>query len=112
MFSPLLYVLVATSSVIATTIHRRHHASSSDACSTGSMQCCENTAAADSPEGSAILTLFGVTQQGVTGLIGFNCNPITFEGATGDTSCQQSPVCCEDNSVGGFFSMGCTPVFL
>ncbi|KAM5537118.1 hypothetical protein V8D89_009264 [Ganoderma adspersum] len=113
MFVRLLCVLVTTSSVIAAGIHPPRHAAagSSGACSTGPIQCCESTAAADSPSGSAILALIGMPFEETTGLIGFNCNPI-YSGGVSGPSCQQSPVCCANNNVGGFFSMGCAPFIL
>ena len=51
----------------------------------------------DEPSSSILLAL-GMTFQGTTGLIGFNCNPITTGGIS-DPTCEQSPVCCENNNV-------------
>ena len=53
---------------------------------------------AESPSGNAILALIGMPLEETTGLIGFNCNPISSGGIT-DPSCAQSAVCCTNNNV-------------
>ncbi|KAH9950780.1 hydrophobin-domain-containing protein [Amylocystis lapponica] len=81
-------------------------------CNTGSIQCCQSTEAANSPAGSLLLGLLGVVVQGVDVLLGLDCSPINVVGVGSGNTCDASPVCCEDNSVGNLISIGCVPVSL
>ncbi|KAK7691916.1 hypothetical protein QCA50_005321 [Cerrena zonata] len=83
-----------------------------DSCNVGSVQCCNEVQAANSTSGTAILGALGVALSNPNALLGFNCNPITAIGAGSGSSCQANPVCCDDNSVGGFISLGCVPINL
>ncbi|KAH9857643.1 fungal hydrophobin-domain-containing protein [Lenzites betulinus] len=80
-------------------------------CNTGSIQCCNSLESTDSAAGSALLGVLGIVAQDVTGDIGLECSPIPVVGA-GSSSCSASPVCCENNNVGGTVSIGCVPVEL
>ncbi|OSD08035.1 fungal hydrophobin [Trametes coccinea BRFM310] len=80
-------------------------------CNTGSIQCCNSVESSTSAAGSAILSLLGLVVQDVGAAIGLGCSPISVIGA-GQSSCSASPVCCENNNVGGLISIGCVPVEL
>ncbi|KAJ3542002.1 hypothetical protein NM688_g6019 [Phlebia brevispora] len=68
-------------------------------CNTGDIQCCDQVLESDSDGASILLSLLGIALEGVTGLIGFNCSPLTVVGVGSGESCSASPVCCENNSV-------------
>ncbi|KAI0764933.1 fungal hydrophobin [Fomes fomentarius] len=78
-------------------------------CTTGSMQCCDSTADPNSPAGGILLAFLGIPLDGVRGVLGLSCSPIRVIGV-GGSDCKESPVCCENNSVGGLVSVGCVPV--
>ncbi|KAI0826591.1 fungal hydrophobin [Trametes gibbosa] len=80
-------------------------------CNTGPIQCCNSLEKSTSAAGSAILSLLGVVVQDVTAAIGLGCSPISVVGL-GQSSCSASPVCCQNNNVGGLISIGCVPVEL
>ncbi|KJA13720.1 hypothetical protein HYPSUDRAFT_151246 [Hypholoma sublateritium FD-334 SS-4] len=80
-----------------------------DQCNTGAAQCCQTTQESDSTSGLALLALLGIALQGVTGLIGSTCSPITGIGLSG-TSCSQQPVCCTNDTFNGVIALGCTPI--
>ncbi|CAL1699901.1 unnamed protein product [Somion occarium] len=98
--SPLL--AVATPAVIA----RNEPASD---CSTAPIQCCDTVTKADSADAAGVLGALGIVLQDIDALVGLTCSPISVIGV-GSTGCSASPVCCEDNSHGGFISIGCVPV--
>ncbi|KAI0324483.1 fungal hydrophobin [Cubamyces sp. BRFM 1775] len=80
-------------------------------CSTGPIQCCDKVTSADSAMGSTTLALLGLVGQGITGMIGLQCSPIS--GAViGQGSCTANAVCCQNNNVGGGVSIGCVPIVL
>jgi len=79
-------------------------------CPTSEIQCCQSTEAANSVDGSELLTLLGIVLEDTSVLLGVDCSPITIIGGT--ATCDASPVCCTDNSVGDFISIGCIPVSL
>ncbi|KAI0330323.1 fungal hydrophobin [Cubamyces sp. BRFM 1775] len=83
-----------------------------DSCSTGPIQCCNQTATTNSASGSAILALLGINAQDVDALIGLQCTPITVIGVATGNSCNAHAVCCTNNNVGGLVSLGCVPVSL
>ncbi|KAK7681895.1 hypothetical protein QCA50_014857 [Cerrena zonata] len=103
-FSTLAFALLA----VATPARRNEPASS---CSTGPIQCCENTETAGSKSGATLLESIGVIVQDVNVLLGVTCSPVSVIGVGGD-SCSASPVCCENNSFGSLVSIGCVPVDL
>ncbi|KAH9857450.1 fungal hydrophobin [Lenzites betulinus] len=80
-------------------------------CNTGPIQCCNSVESSSSAAGAAILSLLGVVVQDVTAQIGLGCSPISAVGL-GQSSCSASPVCCENNNVGGLVSIGCVPIEL
>nr|QTF98737.1 hydrophobin HGFII [Grifola frondosa] len=81
-------------------------------CNTGPIQCCQSTETAGSAAGSALLGLLGVVVQSVDVVLGLNCSPISVIGVGSGSACDASPVCCENNSVGGIISIGCVPIQL
>ncbi|KAI0770144.1 hydrophobin, partial [Fomes fomentarius] len=81
-------------------------------CNTGPVQCCNSVESADSAAGSAILSLLGIVLQDVTANIGLDCSPLSVVGVGSGSACKASPVCCENNNVGGLISIGCLPIEL
>ncbi|PIL33107.1 hypothetical protein GSI_04556 [Ganoderma sinense ZZ0214-1] len=87
-------------------------AAAADSCNTGSMQCCNHVEDSKSASGSALLTALGINLQDVTGQIGLQCSPLSVVGVGAGNSCTASPVCCQNNNVGGLVSLGCVPISL
>ncbi|THG96686.1 hypothetical protein EW026_g5190 [Hermanssonia centrifuga] len=82
-------------------------------CNTGSIQCCNQVVEADSAEGAKLLSgLLGIILGPITGLLGVDCSPISVVGIASGNACSASPVCCENNSVGGLINIGCVPITL
>ncbi|KAI8970902.1 fungal hydrophobin [Trametes punicea] len=99
-----LVTLVAAAAVGAIAVPR-----SDNQCNTGAIQCCNQS---DSAEFAQFKWLFALLNlDDVTGLAGVDCTPISVLGAAGN-SCQATPVCCENNSVGGLVNVGCVPIEL
>ncbi|KAH9849354.1 fungal hydrophobin [Lenzites betulinus] len=80
-------------------------------CNTGSIQCCNSVEKADSAGAAAVLGLLGIVLEDVTAAVGFGCSPLSVVGL-GQSSCSASPVCCQNNDVGGLISIGCVPIEL
>ncbi|CAL1710925.1 unnamed protein product [Somion occarium] len=80
-------------------------------CNTGPIQCCNSVQAASSNPISALLGLLGIVVTDLTALVGLGCSPISVIGVGGGT-CNASPVCCQNNAVGGLISIGCLPIIL
>ncbi|KAI0360658.1 fungal hydrophobin [Trametes cingulata] len=80
-------------------------------CNTGSMQCCNSVHETHENAVSVLLSLLGLDAGNLTGKVGLQCSGISGVGA-GQDSCQASPVCCENNNVGGLISIGCVPIIL
>ncbi|KAL1947132.1 hypothetical protein VTO73DRAFT_14093 [Trametes versicolor] len=80
-------------------------------CNTGPVQCCNSLEKSDSAAGTAILSTLGLGLGDVTGQIGLQCSPLSAV-AVGSSSCKSSPVCCQNNNVGGAVSVGCVPIIL
>ncbi|KAF7800301.1 hypothetical protein EIP86_011550 [Pleurotus ostreatoroseus] len=81
-------------------------------CNTGSISCCNQVIDSQSKEGNALLGLLGIVLGDVTGLLGLGCSPLSVIGVGSGNACSASPVCCENNSVGGLISIGCVPIIL
>ncbi|KAF9042957.1 hydrophobin [Panaeolus papilionaceus] len=80
-------------------------------CNTGPVQCCKQLYKANSADGQNLLGTIGVPVQGVTGLVGNQCSPVTAIGVGSGANCSNSPVCCTNNNFhGGVVSFGCSPV--
>ncbi|KAH7883033.1 hydrophobin [Phlebopus sp. FC_14] len=81
-------------------------------CNTGPVQCCNSMQTAGS--GGVVdelLSLLGLTGSVSSGTsVGMNCSPITVVGTGSGTSCQQQPVCCENNDYNGLINIGCSPI--
>ncbi|TBU28465.1 fungal hydrophobin-domain-containing protein [Dichomitus squalens] len=99
--------VLAASSVVATVVTR----GDPSGCNTGSIQCCEDTTATNSPTGSAIITLLGLVLESTGDLLAINCSPINTGSVDGST-CSQTPVCCDNQSYGGLVNIGCVPIIL
>ncbi|KAF8985268.1 fungal hydrophobin-domain-containing protein [Cyathus striatus] len=80
-------------------------------CTTGDLQCCQNSGSSTDSAISSALSLLGIVVQDVNALIGVTCSPISVIGAGGN-SCTAQPVCCTDNSFNGLIALGCTPINL
>ncbi|KAJ3554972.1 hypothetical protein NM688_g2826 [Phlebia brevispora] len=81
-------------------------------CNTGPIQCCDQVESASSAAGSLLLELLGIVLSDLNVLLGLGCSPITVIGVGAGGACSASPVCCENNSVGGLISIGCIPITL
>ncbi|CDO70110.1 hypothetical protein BN946_scf184806.g37 [Trametes cinnabarina] len=80
-------------------------------CNTGSIQCCNSVHDTKEDAVSALLGLLGLDVNSISGKVGIQCSGISGVGV-GQSSCQASPVCCENNNVGGLISIGCVPIIL
>ncbi|KAM5542043.1 hypothetical protein V8D89_004353 [Ganoderma adspersum] len=90
-------------------------AAAADSCNTGSMQCCNHVEDSNSVSGSTLLSALaglGVNVQDITGQIGLQCSPLSVVGVGAGNGCSASPVCCQNNNVGGLVSIGCVPISL
>ncbi|EIW55689.1 fungal hydrophobin [Trametes versicolor FP-101664 SS1] len=101
-----MFARVAVASVLALPL-----LAAAQSCNTGPIQCCNSVEKSDSAAGSAILSLLGVVLGDITGSIGLGCSPLSVVGL-GQSSCSASPVCCQNNNVGGLISIGCLPIEL
>ncbi|THH00141.1 hypothetical protein EW026_g2333 [Hermanssonia centrifuga] len=81
-------------------------------CNTGPIQCCDSVQSASSAGAAAILASIGVLLEDPTAIVGLTCSPISAVGVGSGSSCDASPVCCENNSFGSLISIGCVPVTL
>ncbi|KAF9462398.1 hydrophobin [Collybia nuda] len=79
-------------------------------CNTGDIQCCNSLQRSESTSATKLLTTLGMSLQGLTGMIGTGCSPISAVGVGGGASCSQQPVCCENNDFNGLIAIGCTPI--
>ncbi|KAI0653912.1 fungal hydrophobin [Cubamyces menziesii] len=80
-------------------------------CNTGSIQCCNDVRDSNDNAVAVLLGLLGLSAGDVTGQVGLQCSGISGVGA-GQDACKASPVCCENNNVGGLISIGCVPIIL
>ncbi|KAH7174950.1 uncharacterized protein B0J16DRAFT_349370 [Fusarium flagelliforme] len=69
------------------------------------LQCCNTVGTSSDPVVSLLIGLLGIVIQNPDTLMGATCSRIDDIGA-----CNQTPVCCSDNSHGGLISIGCTRV--
>ncbi|KAJ8488970.1 hypothetical protein ONZ51_g3231 [Trametes cubensis] len=83
----------------------------SASCNTGPISCCQDVRSASDGAVTTLLGLLGVVLQDVTASVGLNCSPISVIGVGGG-ACSATPVCCENNNVGGLISIGCIPIIL
>ncbi|KAI0777859.1 fungal hydrophobin-domain-containing protein [Irpex lacteus] len=81
-------------------------------CNTGPIQCCQSTESASSVAGGLLLGLLGIVLSDLNVLLGLNCSPISVIGVGTGGTCNASPVCCQNNAVGGLISIGCIPIEL
>ncbi|KAI0353887.1 hydrophobin [Trametes cingulata] len=81
-------------------------------CNTGAITCCQDIRPAGDAGVTALLGLLGVAIDDVTASVGLNCSPISVVGVASGNACSSTPVCCQNNNVGGLVSIGCVPVIL
>ncbi|KAJ3476106.1 hypothetical protein NLI96_g11393 [Meripilus lineatus] len=97
--------------LFATSVAATPAAMAAGSCNTGPIQCCNQVQSANSGGIiTAILNLLNVVVD-ANAQIGFDCSPINVIGV-GQSQCSASPVCCDNNNVGGLISIGCLPVKL
>ncbi|KAF9478761.1 fungal hydrophobin [Pholiota conissans] len=78
-------------------------------CNTGSLNCCDSLERSDGTLVGILLGLLGVVIQGVEVLVGITCSPIDILGI-GQNSCNEQPVCCENDTFNGIIAIGCVPI--
>ncbi|KAH9895768.1 fungal hydrophobin-domain-containing protein [Cubamyces lactineus] len=81
-------------------------------CNTGSIQCCDQVEDAKSDQMSSIISSLGIDPLSAIGLAGTSCSPIDVLGLGGGTSCNQMPVCCNNNTFQGLINIGCVPIIV
>ncbi|KAL7277103.1 hypothetical protein ACG7TL_008948 [Trametes sanguinea] len=84
----------------------------SGSCNTGPISCCQDVRPASDTSVSTILGLLGVVVQDLTASVGIQCSPLSVIGVGSGSACSATPVCCENNSVGGLINIGCVPIIL
>ncbi|KAI0646333.1 fungal hydrophobin-domain-containing protein [Trametes meyenii] len=102
--------LVAAAATVGASAIPRGYGDAS--CNTGVLQCCNQITDSHDKQFAPQFSLLGLDLNSVTAPIGVTCSPINVIGAAGGAKCEQNPVCCEDNSYGGVFSLGCVPASL
>ncbi|CDO71061.1 hypothetical protein BN946_scf184844.g65 [Trametes cinnabarina] len=85
---------------------------SSGSCNTGPIHCCQDVRPASDASVSTLLGLLGVVVGDLTASIGIQCSPLSVIGVGSGSACSSTPVCCENNSVGGLINIGCVPIIL
>ncbi|KAG0699107.1 hydrophobin [Suillus ampliporus] len=89
---------------------RTSPSSSPSQCNTGSIQCCDSVSkSGESGSLDELLSLLGLVIPVGTSC-GMSCSPITVIGTGGGASCNQQPVCCENNEYNGLINIGCSPI--
>ncbi|GJE92436.1 hydrophobin family protein [Phanerochaete sordida] len=78
-----------------------------DSCDTGGMQCCVQYEQSNTETAKTLVSALG-HQHNPDSFFGFQCTPMN----TGDSQnvapiCEASPVCCENDALGGLISIGC-----
>ncbi|KAI0367425.1 hydrophobin [Pilatotrama ljubarskyi] len=81
-------------------------------CNTGAITCCQDVRPASDVGITTLLGLLGVVVEDVTASVGVQCNPINVVGVASGNTCSSTPVCCQNNNVGGLVSIGCVPIIL
>ncbi|KAI0821822.1 fungal hydrophobin-domain-containing protein [Trametes gibbosa] len=84
----------------------------SGSCNTGPISCCQDVRTADDHSVATLLGLLGVVVQDLTASVGLQCSPISVVGVSSGNACSATPVCCENNNIGGLISIGCVPIIL
>ncbi|KAG1740456.1 hydrophobin [Suillus paluster] len=89
---------------------KRTSPSSTGQCNTGSVQCCDSVAECGKSDTlDELLSLLNVFVPVGTS-VGMSCSPITAVGTGSGASCNQEPVCCENNEYNGLINIGCSPI--
>ncbi|KAL5480489.1 SC3_2 [Sanghuangporus weigelae] len=78
-------------------------------CNTGPVQCCNSVQPASSGIVTTLLGLLGVVLGDLNVDVGLTCSPLSVIGL-GSGECNQTPVCCENNSFNGLIAIGCVPI--
>ncbi|KAI8974838.1 hydrophobin [Trametes punicea] len=81
-------------------------------CNTGPISCCQDVRPASDASVTALLGLLNVVVDDLTASVGIQCSPLSVIGVAGGSACSSTPVCCENNSVGGLVNIGCVPIIL
>ncbi|KAF9240422.1 hydrophobin-251 [Melanogaster broomeanus] len=74
-------------------------------CNTGDIQCCSTVQSANSLTSMFAAAGLASVLAGVTTPVGLNCVSVI-----GSNTCQQQPVCCDENNYNGLVNIGCSPV--
>ncbi|EIN12062.1 PP2C-domain-containing protein [Punctularia strigosozonata HHB-11173 SS5] len=97
-------VLAMTAAAVATPLNTRQ-----GQCNTGNLHCCNQVQKASQPSTAGLLSLLDIVVQGLDVPVGVGCTPINVIGAGSGATCQQQPVCCDNNHFGGLVAVGCSP---
>ncbi|KAI0641396.1 hydrophobin [Trametes meyenii] len=84
----------------------------SGSCNTGPISCCQDVRSASDSAVTSLLGLLGVVVEDLTVAVGIQCSPLSVIGVGSGNACSATPVCCENNSVGGLINIGCIPIIL
>jgi len=88
------------------TVNAKPTAATVSQCNTsGVAQCCNSVQNSDSEQVSNILSLLNIVLDAPT-QVGLTCTDIL------GGSCNQTPVCCENNNFNGLINVGCVPITL
>ncbi|KAL4064842.1 fungal hydrophobin-domain-containing protein [Scleroderma yunnanense] len=79
------------------------------ACSNGSVQCCQSLQNANEVSNLLAHVDVAVVQAAAQGLVGVTCTPITIIGTGQGCAASQQAVCCNNNNFNGVVNLGCTP---
>ncbi|KAI0766806.1 fungal hydrophobin [Irpex lacteus] len=83
---------------------------SAGTCDTGTLECCGMTISSTSDPANILAELLGIVLGPIEALLGLGCTPISVVGVGSGSECSATPVCCNNNAVGGLISIGCVPV--
>ncbi|KAI0631629.1 hypothetical protein C8Q77DRAFT_1127958 [Trametes polyzona] len=61
---------------------------------------------------SSIISSLGLDSESFSGLAGTSCSPIDVLALGGGESCDQTPICCNNNTYQGLINIGCVPIIL
>ena len=98
MFSKLFFAL-STLAILAAATPVPNDTADTNACSTGSIQCCQSVQPANSTAIAPILGGLGVVVQDVTALVGLGCSGITAVGVgSGSNTMKPAPSAVDDKA--------------
>ncbi|KAJ2919439.1 hypothetical protein MD484_g1006, partial [Candolleomyces efflorescens] len=81
-------------------------------CNGGTVQCCNEYHEKETEDESVkgLLSLLHINLDGVEGMIGMNCSPVSAVAIGNGASCSTQQVCCQDNKYNGLINVGCSPI--